>query len=270
MLYHYTNIIDENTMQNKGNSRQGIQVISRAAKVLRALKGKPEGLSLSAIAKEVDLPRSTVQRIVSALATEGFLISASPTSRVRLGPGLVSLGSAAKADIDRVILPHMKNLSVEVQETVDLSVQDGTSMIFIDQVIADSQKLRAVSSVGDAFPIHSCANGKAILANMTDVEINELLMSDDLTSLTDYTLKSKASLMNEIEKVRKKGVAYDREEHCEGVCAIGIAIQDPYGRNIAISIPIPSVRFNRNRKLISDKLVEYRTIIEKALGATLQ
>jgi DNA-binding IclR family transcriptional regulator len=257
-------------MEKEGTSRQGIQVIARAVKILRALEGRSEGLSLSAIAKEVDLPRSTVQRIVSALASEGFLISASPTSRVRLGPSLVSLGTSAKADIDRVILPYMKQLSMEVKETVDLSVQDGTSMVFIDQVIADTQKLRAVSAVGDAFPIHSCANGKAVLARMHDTDIDELLDKDELGSMTEYTVRSKAHLKTELDKVRKSGIALDREEHCEGVCAIGIAIADPYGRNIAISIPIPSVRFNRNKKVISEKLIEYKRVIEKALGATLQ
>ena len=257
-------------MSEAGSSKQGIQVISRAVKVLRALEGKPDGLSLSAIANEVDLPRSTVQRIVGALATEGFLISASPTSRVRLGPSLVSLGSAAKVDIDRVILPYMKRLSKEIEETVDLSVQDGNAMIFIDQVIADSQKLRAVSGVGDAFPIHSCANGKAILASKPDNEVAAILANASFTKLTPYTLSEASSLQLAIEKIRKKGVAFDREEHCEGVCAIGIAIEDPYGRNIAISIPIPSVRFNRNKREISDKLIEYKAIIEKALGASLQ
>ncbi|WP_133468256.1 IclR family transcriptional regulator [Paraglaciecola marina] len=258
-------------MEKKGTARQlGIQVISRAAKVLKSLEGQSEGLSLSAIAKEVDLPRSTVQRIVAALSTEGFLISASVGARVRLGPSLVSLGSAAKADIDRVILPHMKRLSVEIEETVDLSVQDGSVMIFIDQVVANTQKLRAVSSVGDAFPIYSCANGKAILANMTDAEIDELLQTKPLSSLTEHTISSLDKLYIEISKIRKKGIAFDKEEHCDGVCALGIAIEDPYGRNIAISIPIPSVRFNRNKKVIAEKLMEYKKIIEQALGSTLQ
>ena len=200
-------------MVDAENAKQGIQVISRAVKVLRALEGHPEGLSLSAIAKEVELPRSTVQRIVGALSSEGFLISASPTSRVRLGPGLVSLGSAAKADIDRVIIPHMKQLSIEVEETVDLSVQDGKVMIFIDQVISDSQKLRAVSSVGEAFPIHTCANGKAIMANMTDKEIDQLINTKALSKLTEFTISDPTALKNEIEKIRKRGVAFDREEH---------------------------------------------------------
>jgi DNA-binding IclR family transcriptional regulator len=253
-------------MEKEVNSRQGIQVISRAAKILRSLEGKSDGLSLSVIAKAVELPRSTVQRIVHALASEGFLIAASATSRVRLGPGLVSLGSAAKADIDRVLLPHMKNLSLEIEETVDLSVQDGGMMIFIDQVVADTQKLRAVSSVGDAFPIYSCANGKAVLATMEDDEIKAFMDKNLIQAKTDSTITNFNTLLSEIEIIRKKSVAFDIEEHCEGVCAVGVAIEDPYGRNIAISIPVPSVRFERNKKLLSKKLIEYKTIIEIALG----
>jgi len=253
-------------MSTENTSRQGIQVISRAARILRSLEGKSDGLSLSAIAQLVELPRSTVQRIVYALASEGFLISATQSSRVRLGPGLVSLGSAAKADIDRVLLPHMKSLSMEIEETVDLSVLDGDMMIFIDQVISHTQKLRAVSAVGDAFPVYSCANGKAILATMNNDAIDEFIKHHPIKALTDASITDKEILMAEIESIRKKGVSYDKEEHCEGVCAVGIAIEDPYGRNIAISIPVPSVRFNRNKKLLSAKLLEFKVIIEQALG----
>lgn len=253
-------------MSTETSSRQGIQVISRAVKILRSLEGKSDGLSLSAIAKIVNLPRSTVQRIVYALATERFLIAATQSSRVRLGPGLVSLGSAAKAEIDRVLLPHMKNLSLEIEETVDLSVQDGNMMIFIDQVISDTQKLRAVSSVGDSFPIYSCANGKAILATMDDEALEDFINENPFVAQTNTSIIDKNTLMAEIEVIRKKGIAHDKEEHCEGVCAVGIAIEDPYGRNIAISIPVPSVRFNRNKKHLSNKLLEFKATIESALG----
>lgn len=253
-------------MENEPSSRQGIQVISRAANILRTLEGHSEGLSLSAIAKNVKLARSTVQRIVNSLASEGFLIAASPTSRVRLGPGLVSLGSAAKADIDRVLIPHMKNLSDEVGETVDLSVQDAENMIFIDQVTTDTHQLRAVSAVGHAFSIYSCANGKAMLATMSDEEVIAFVEAHPIKALTHSTITSTEQLLTEIASIRKNGVAFDKEEHCEGVCAIGVAIEDPYGRNIAISIPVPTVRFNRNKKQLAKQLREYKTTIELALG----
>lgn len=252
-------------MEKESSSRQGVQVISRAAAILRALENKPDGLSLGAIAKELGLARSTVQRIVYALDEERFVIAASPTGRVRLGPGLVSLGSAAKADIDRVILPYMKQLSEEVEETVDLSVQDGASMIFIDQTITETQRLMAVSAVGQAFPIHSCANGKAVLAAMEPEKLDELL-SFPLTSLTSDTITTKKKLQSELEVVREEGVAFDLEEHHEGLCAVGACISGPYGQNLALSIPVPSVRFYGNEKKFTKTLLKYCQIIEKALG----
>ncbi|NIB40879.1 IclR family transcriptional regulator [Pseudomaricurvus alkylphenolicus] len=250
-------------MSDSNSSRQGVQVISRAASILRTLERHTQGLSLGAIAKETGLARSTVQRIIYALETEGFVIAASPGGRVRLGPGLVSLGSAAKADIDRVILPHMKRLSEEVEETVDLSVQDGDMMIFIDQVTAQTQRLRAVSAVGNAFPIGRCANGKAVLANLPKEQAIQLL---SLPGDQQSTGRPMQPLLDELESIRASGVAFDREEHLEGICAVGAAVDDPYGRNIALSIPVPAVRFYKNEERLAKKLLQYCTIIEAALG----
>src|ERR1700721_234349 len=73
-----------------------IQVIARAAAILRALEHEPEGLSLAQIAQRVKLARSTVQRIVAALAAEKLLIAASPNARVRLGPTILRLAPAAR------------------------------------------------------------------------------------------------------------------------------------------------------------------------------
>jgi DNA-binding IclR family transcriptional regulator len=76
------------------NEVGGVQVIARAADILRALQRNPHGLSLSQLAREVDLARSTVHRIVSALEAEQLIATASPNGRVRLGLGLAG-GAAA-------------------------------------------------------------------------------------------------------------------------------------------------------------------------------
>lgn len=252
-------------MEKESSSRQGVQVIARAAAILRVLENQPDGLSLGAIAKALGLARSTVQRIVYALDEERFVIAASPTGRVRLGPGLVSLGSAAKADIDRVILPYMKQLSDEIEETVDLSVHDGSAMIFIDQIITEKQRLMVVSGVGQPFPIHSCANGKAVLAAMNDDEISNLL-TFPLEKSTSKTLVTKEDISLEIEKIRQQGLAFDLEEHHQGLCAVGACISGPYGQSLALSIPVPSVRFYGNEDKLAKVLLKYCRIIETALG----
>src|SRR5204862_5015005 len=113
----------------------GVQVIARAAEILRSLKGHPEGLSLSQIAREVGLARSTVHRIVNALAAEDFVTSASPNGRVRLGLGLTPLAAWVNSEMRDQLHPYLERLSREIDETVDLAVLDGNQVFFIDQIM---------------------------------------------------------------------------------------------------------------------------------------
>lgn len=247
------------------DERPGIQVIARAAAVLRALEGKPDGLSLGAIAKHVGLPRSTVQRIVGALDAEKFVIAASPEGRVRLGPALVTLGAAATADFHLLVHPYLQQLCDEVEETVDLSVLDRNVMVFIDQVVSKVHRLRAVSAVGVTFPVHCCANGKAVLADLEAPECDALLKGK-LQPFTPNTITSVKVLKEELGQIRDSGVAYDREEQSEGICAVGAAFRDPYGRRLAVSVPVPSVRFYGNEQRFADAVLRYCRLIEAALG----
>ena len=137
---------------------QGIQVIARAGAILRVCAEAKNGLSLAAIAKEVNLPRSTVQRIVSALACEGLLFSDGSHRSIRLGGELFQVAAQHHLDVVEIIHPFLKDLSEVTGETVDLAVLRGSRLVFIDQVTG-SQRLRAVSSVGEAFSLHNSANG---------------------------------------------------------------------------------------------------------------
>ena len=139
-------------------------MIARAAAILRALEDEAAGLSLGQIAQRVNLARSTVQRIVAALEAEKFLIAASPNGRVRLGPTILRLAASARTDFVAVARPYLVQLSNELKETVDLAVVKKDHLVFIDQVIG-SQRLRTVSAVGETFPLHCTANGKAYLAH---------------------------------------------------------------------------------------------------------
>jgi len=245
--------------------RQSVQVIARAAAVLRALEGESEGLSLGRISQRVGLARSTVQRIVDALSTEQFLIAATPTSGVRLGPALIRLGSSAVVEFDQITRPIMAELSKDVGETVDLSVLKGSSAVFTDQ-IQGAHRLRAVSAIGETFPLHCTANGKAMLS-VLDKDKLERLLKNPLPKLTPSTLTKAADLMKEIEACRRTGIAYDLEEHTEGISAVGTAFTDPLGRVVALSIPVPTTRFKRLKTELTAKLLEVRTRIIGALGS---
>jgi IclR family transcriptional regulator, acetate operon repressor len=81
------------------NGTGGIPVISRAAALLRALDGQPQGLSLSQLSERISLPRSTVHRLVVALEVKGFVAAATPNGRVRLGTERLRLAEGGRREV---------------------------------------------------------------------------------------------------------------------------------------------------------------------------
>jgi DNA-binding IclR family transcriptional regulator len=244
--------------------KQSIQVITRAIDVLRALEGEPDGLSLGQIAQRVSLARSTVQRIVDALRAEQFVISASPTAGVRLGPALIRLAASASVEFDHITRPIMVELSQAVGETVDLSVLKRNSAVFTDQ-IQGRHRLRAVSAIGESFPLHCTANGKALLSVLSSDKLERVLKSP-LPKMTANTITKPAELLKQIEICRRTGIAVDDEEHTEGISALGTGFVDPLGRAIALSIPVPTTRFKRIHHELGAHLLAARQRIREALG----
>ncbi len=245
-------------------SRNQVQVIARAAAIMRALEDAPRGLSLGQIATRTGLARSTVQRIVAALAHEKLLIAASPEGRVRLGPALLRLAAAVDSDFVATARPFLVALSQDLQETVDLAAVRGDYLVFIDQVVG-SQRLRTVSAVGESFPLYCTANGKACLAEMTNADVKELVRGG-LAARTPSTITDMGRLLAELDEIRLSGVAFDREEHSEGIAAAGVALRDALGNLVAVSVPVPAARFASNEAQISESLLRMRDLMRARLA----
>ena len=248
-----------------GNDRTGVQVIARAGAILRMLEDAPDGLSLGELAQGVGLARSTVQRIVGALADEQLVMAASTRARVKLGPALARLAAAAETDIEKIARPVMQELSRATDETVDLSVLKGDAAVFIEQVLSP-QRLMAVSAVGEAFPLHCTANGKALLAALSEAQRDEILPRR-LRARTPDTIVDRKALEEALSAVRQTGLAWDLQEHTEDVSAVGTAFTDPFGRFYALSIPAPTSRFDRKRDLLAQALLDARRRIDDVLTA---
>ncbi|SOJ55180.1 HTH-type transcriptional regulator TtgV [Mycobacterium simulans] len=223
------------------DARSGIQVIARAAEILRVLQAHPGGLSQAEIGERVGMARSTVSRILNALEDEGLVAERGARGPYRLGPEIARMASTVRLGVVTDMHPFLTQLSRELDETVDLSVLNGDRADFIDQVVPP-RRLRAVSAVGEAFPLYCCANGKAMLAALPPEHLSSALPSR-LVPLTPNTLTSVAALREELHRIRVEGVAYDREEQTEGICAVGAVLQGGSSELVAISVPVPAQRF---------------------------
>jgi DNA-binding IclR family transcriptional regulator len=240
-------------------------VLSRAVAILRAVAGEPQGLSLSELADRTSLPRSTVHRLVTALQAERLLAAASPSGRVRIGADVVRLGDDGRPDVSDQLRPVLRRLFDTLEETVDLARLDGDHLRFLEQIPAP-HRLRAVSAAGSTFPLHCTANGKAVLSLLSDEEVRALLPAE-LSRYTANTIVSRAVLLRELAEIRRSGVALDYEEHTLGICAASFAIREPLGALVAVSVPVPTPRFQAQAREVMAALRAARTDAMAALAA---
>lgn len=240
-----------------GERGQGIQVIARAARVLDVLGGRPDGMSLGEIAKAVDLPRSTVQRIVKALADEE-LVRTGRADGVRLGPAFLRLVGKLHTDVVAVAAPHLQSLSDEIGETVALGRISGHELAFIHVVVAE-QELRVVPRVGANLPLATTAGGRVLLALGTDAEALALLRLE--AGATDGD-----GLAKELKRVRRVGYAVDDNETTPGVVSVAVGIDTILGR-FAVSVPAPAVRVAAaGRSRIVEQLLACRDVLLGEIG----
>ena len=269
-----------NSPQHRVSSTQpskdsGIQVISRAADILRLLGSETDGKSLGEIATAVSLPRSTVQRIVAALALEGFVTADKGEHGVRLGPQIQSLARVSAGNFKDRWRPLMKDIGAKTGETVDLAILDGNRMRFVDQIVG-GHRLRTVSSIGTTFPLTTTANGKAALACLDHADALALVkaeieqsLNDEESALTacetgsDQNIEKRISdALAAIARIRAGELSQDVDEHTEGISALGFAVRDVNDDIYALSVPVPSSRFDSNREQLHIVIEAARNALE--------
>lgn len=241
-----------------------VQVLSRAAMVLRSLENRPEGLSLGAIALRVGLPRSTVQRLVNALEAESLVIVVAPRGGVRLGPGALRLSAGVETTMSDLLRPHMVSLALETGETVNLSTMGRHHAVIVEQVCGPSRR-DGIAAIAVQMPLHCTANGKAMLAMMNQAEIIRRLGSK-YEQRTEFTRTTLDLLAPELAVTRRTGVSYSLEENAIGICAVGVAFRDSRANLMALSVPIPSPRFNALKILTGQRLLAIKAMIQPRLA----
>lgn len=247
--------------EDRSSRAGGIQVISRAFAVLRALDGT--GASLGALARATGLPRSTVQRIVDSLAAENMVEIGD--GGVRPGWGLQQLANAGQSLVALRVRPQLQALFDATHETVDISTFHGRQVTFLDRIISD-RELRVVPFNDRPRPLYAMANGKAILSCLEDARIASLF-PEPLPALTPHTLTTLDALRADLDAIRGEGLSYDRQEHALGVCAIGAPIRAPGLPPHAISAVLPAVRFAESLPRLKAALLACRAAMEEALRA---
>lgn len=236
----------------------GVQVVSRTAAIMRALSAHPGGLSLTAIANEVGLPRSTVQRLVTALEIEGLVDGKGPNGGTRLGPAISALVATAHADMVVFGRHQLKLLMEAVNETCSIITAVNARSMVLETMTAE-HPLRVVLCQGVQKPLYTSAGGKAVLSAHDDA-ITERLFDVKLESYTPWTVTRRDVLLRELAEARQTGIAVSRNEYYVGVSSLATVVETRMGI-YAFEVILPDARFDSRADDIRATLLAQRDAI---------
>ncbi|MFW0768623.1 IclR family transcriptional regulator [Arthrobacter koreensis] len=205
------------------NSQSGESVINRAVRLLAAFTDEEPALKLRELARAVDLPVSTVHRLVAELELEG-LLERDGGGRLRHGLRLWELASRGSRAVNlrEAALPVMEDLLSQSGNHVSLGVLEGTDVLYIERLAANDSTVN-ITRVAGRLPIHGCSAGLVFMAHAPDEEQDKFLRRR-LEKLTASTMTDPAELRALLSAVRQSG-------YCS---MAGIIVEESSG----ISVPV--------------------------------
>lgn len=224
--------------------------VKKAMDILDCLGGTGVYLGASDIGRRLNMSRSTVYRLLTTLATGGYVTQdlVSP-EKYRLGFKILELASSLLDGIElrRQALPFLQELKDLANETAHLVVMDRGQVIYIDKVEC-SQAVRMHSAIGRQGFAHSTAVGKAMLAFMSEEAVARIIEEHGLPACTPHTITSEEVLLEELERVRQCGYAVDDVENEDGIRCVGAPVFDHQGKPVAaLSVSGPAFRMTLER-----------------------
>ena len=220
----------------------GVQSIERAFALLRALAVGASGVT--DLADRVDLPKSTVSRLLSALEDEGVVEQVETGGEYRIGQALVDLAGASAPGNNLVATarPFLIDLTDLTNETSGVSVLDGEEVYYLEHVETDDQ-IQVRSWTGSALPLHCVASGLVLLANSSQETIDQYLLND-LESFTDNTVTDPAAIRERLAHIRRDHFVWVRQELDSELCSVAAVVKNPDGSPAAaLHVHGPSYRF---------------------------
>lgn len=208
-----------------------------ALDILTVIAGRPEGITIPEVVAALDAPRSNVVRVVNTLMDYGLVRR--EKRRLRATQALHDLCAPDRhAVLRRRYRPVIEHLARELNELVLLGLQEGEGLVHIDYVESD-HRVRVAPSPVTRHDLKRNAIGKIALARRPDL----MKQIDD------------PALLSELERVRRSGIAWNREETTEGVIVMACPGFNNAPAEPIVAIAWPVNRFSEEKAAMAHRLV---------------
>lgn len=223
-----------------------IESVDNALKLLLLLGDQPQ-IRLTDATRYLGVASSTAHRLLAMLTYRGF-VRQDPVSKAYLpGPALTGVAFAifGRIDIAGTAMPIMRGLSEQLRETIHIGMLDGAVVRFVAAVEGPTA-VRVASRLGRTMPAHCTSTGKAMLAQLSQPELHQLLPGENLERITQRSIAKRTALEAELSRIRDQGYAVNREESEEGVASVAVVIPTRApGLRLALNAAAPQHRLTK-------------------------
>ena len=249
-------------------NRYTIPNLKNACRVLSLLSQESEPVSIADLSKRLEVPRTSMLRILKTLEGEGMV---EPVGRCYVaGAMLLHSGlMALKQNNLRVMAGGiLKKLSAETGETSHLAKLAGHKMLILE-VSESPNTVRAASQAGTLTDIHCSASGKVMLAYSVD-NVAEFMADVPLTPRTENTITSISELEADVQLTRKRGYGLDEIEYVVGVRCLAAPVYGALGDVVAaIGITASITTFTRSQiDVVAARVQAAAQELSAAMGAS--
>ena len=225
-----------------------IRAVDRALDILLCFTRQTPRLTMTQIAGQVGMNKSTVHRLLGTLEKKRFVQRDPATGLYQLGIRLLQMAylTLEQNNLRQHAAPFLRHLCEQHRETITLSVLDEADVVFLD-VIESPQRVKLAASTGQRLPAFATAAGKAILAHLPEQAVNKVL-GHGMQLFTSQTIQSLEVFFNALQQARQMGFAISEQEYEDGINAVAAPIMDPNGLPIAaVTVAGPAYRLPRER-----------------------
>lgn len=226
-----------------------ISSVDNALRLLLLFRDRQQ-LRLSDVSGSLNVAHSTAHRLLAMLIYHDFVRQEDGHGVYTAGPALLEIGYGAvrSMDIRALAGPILSELAMTIDETVHLAQLEGGRIRYVAG--AESQRaLRVADRTGQLFPAHRTATGKAILADLTPAQLEEVLVSAAGEESARLSAEERTELDADLKKVRERGYSYNRREP-DDIVSVATAVRNRRGLTVAaINASAPANRMSQKRQL---------------------
>lgn len=253
------------SLEIEGDRKYSVPGLERGLRILMEFSAREPVLSAPELARRLDIPRSTVFRLLQTLESLGFLERGHDERHFRLGVAVLRLGFdfLNSLELTDLGLPIINKLRDTTGYSSQIVIRDSRHIVFVAKASGRDSMFSSVN-VGTRLPAHATVLGRVLMGDLSEAELRVLFPEPKLERFTEFTPKTVAELYQRIREDAERGYAISQSFFEKGISVITAPVRNDSGHiAAALSLTIPVPR-------LDEETLEQEKLVEAVIGAAAE